>query len=212
MPLLETRYLPNKVATAIWKIEEDDTYFLRLLDLTDLEYEAVMNLKGRRKTEWLASRWCWNTLAKDHNHGPIVKNQYGKPCIQDSLWHMSISHTHKYTAVITAPLLVGIDIQTKVAKITRLADKFLNEVELDQVQLSASPLDHLHVYWGAKESLYKAWGRREVDFKKHLFIDSFNPESGATKGFLNKDGIIEFDIRFEIKNAYVFVYAVEKKL
>lgn len=210
MPLLETRYLPNKVAIAIWKIEENDAYFQRLLDLSDEEEVEIARLKGRRKTEWLASRWCWNTLARDLNHGPIIKDEYGKPCIRDSDWHMSISHTHSYTAVITAPLLVGIDIQTKVEKITRLAPKFLNDQELEQVNLSANPVDYLHVYWGAKESLYKAWGRRAIDFKTQMYLKSFNIESGATQGYLHKEGLQRFNIRFEISRSYVLVYAVEK--
>ena len=123
---------------------------------------------------------------------------------------MSISHTHEYTAVITAPLLVGIDIQKKVEKITRLAKKFLNDNEQEQVELSATPIDHLHVYWGAKESLYKAWGRKSMDFKQNLFVRPFNLELGTSKGTVEKEGLLEFDIRFEINPAYVLVYAVER--
>jgi phosphopantetheinyl transferase (holo-ACP synthase) len=122
---------------------------------------------------------------------------------------MSMSHTHEFTAIITAPFLVGIDIQIKVDKIARLAKKFLTTEELEQVNLSASPIEHLHVYWGAKESLYKAYGRRALDFKSHLFIKSFNLEQGVTRGFLNKDGQKEFVIRFEIRKNIVLVYALE---
>lgn len=212
VPLIETRYLPDKVAIAIWKIEETDAYFLRLLDLDLKELEEVSSLKGRRKTEWLASRWCWKTLARELQHGPIIKDKHGKPHIQDSSWHMSISHTHEYTAVIAAPFLVGIDIQTKVQKITRLADKFLNEIELEQVHLCAFPVEYLHVYWGAKESLYKAWGRKAVDFRTQLSVRSFNLELGATQGYVLKDGLQKFNIRFEITRAYVLVYALEETL
>ncbi|MBK8502500.1 MAG: 4'-phosphopantetheinyl transferase superfamily protein [Saprospiraceae bacterium] len=209
MPLLETRKLENDVALAIWKIEENHDYFLRLLNLTVKEQLEIAQMKGRRKTEWLASRWLWNTLAKDDLHGALIKDDFGKPHIQESSWHMSISHTHEYTAVITAPFLVGIDIQIKVDKISRLAEKFLAAEELEQVKLSASPIDHLHVYWGAKESLYKAYGRRALDFKSHLFIKSFNLEQGVTRGFLTREDRKEFEIRFEIRNNIVLVYALE---
>ena len=208
--LLETRHLENDVALAIWKIEETDDYFLRLLNLTIEERSEIAQMKGRRKTEWLASRWLWNILTKDDQHGPLVKDVYGKPYILESCWHMSISHTHEYTSVIAAPFLVGIDIQIKVDKITRLAEKFLADEELEQVNLSASPIDHLHVYWGAKESLYKAYGRRALDFKSHLLIKSFNLEQGVTRGFLNKDYSKEFEIRFEIRKNIVLVYALER--
>lgn len=209
MALLETRYLNNKVALAIWQIEEADAYFLRMMEFSAEEKHSLMQMKGRRKTEWLASRWLWNTLTRDQEHGPIVKDKFGKPCIHGSHWQMSISHTRNYTAVITAPFLVGIDIQTRVEKITRLASKFLTEEELEQVRLSASPIDHLHVYWGAKESLYKAYGRKELDFKNHLSVRPFNPETGKTKGFLLKGQEKEFEIRYEMNRQYVLVYALE---
>jgi phosphopantetheinyl transferase len=209
VPLLEAKYLADSVSLAIWQIEEQDTYFLRLLDLTAEEEQFITGIKGRRKTEWLASRWLWIILTKDLHHGSIIKDKYGKPWIQDSDWQMSISHTHNYTAVITAPFPVGIDIQTKVNKISRLASKFLSDEELEHVALSASPIDHLHVYWGAKESLYKAYGRKALDFKTQLSVASFNLETGATKGFLKKDEKKEFEIRFELNKHFVLVYALE---
>jgi phosphopantetheinyl transferase len=166
-------------------------------------------MKGRRKTEWLASRWLWRTLAKDLNHGPIIKDEHGKPCIKGSNWQMSISHTQTYAAVIAAPFLVGIDIQRKVTKIGRIAHKFLSLQELEQINLSANPLDHLHVYWGAKESLYKAYGRRKLDFRDQLQIKAFNLESGFTVGTLLKGAKRDFKIWYELNPEYVLVYAIE---
>lgn len=209
MALLEIRHLPNQVSLAIWKIEEADEFFLNLLAMSDDELTSISKMKGRRKTEWLASRWLWRVLAKDLNHGPIVKDKYGKPCIEGSRWQMSISHTQAHAAVITAPFLVGIDIQRKVAKIDRIAHKFLSTHELEQVNLSANPLNHLHVYWGAKESLYKAYGRRKLDFKDHLRIKAFNLEAGFTIGSLLKEGGKDFKIWYELTQEFVLVYATE---
>ena len=209
MPLDEIRHLPNQVSIAIWEISERDAYFLDRLDLTDVESKAIQVMKGRRKTEWLASRWLWQILAQDLDHGPLVKDKYGKPCIDGSSWQMSISHTQTHAAVITAPFLVGIDIQKRVSKISRIAPKFLSDNELVQVELSAVPLDHLHVYWGAKECLYKAHGRRKIDFKKNLKVKSFNLESGYTTGFLDLEIQRHFEIRYELKERFVLVYATE---
>jgi 4'-phosphopantetheinyl transferase EntD len=207
--LHEIKHLPNQVSLAIWKIEEADEFFLDLLSLSGHELTSISKMKGRRKTEWLASRWLWRILAKDLDHGPIVKDKHGKPCIKGSSWQMSISHTHDHAAVIAAPFLVGIDIQRKVAKINRIAHKFLSTQELEQVDLSANPLDHLHVYWGAKESLYKAYGRRKLDFKDQLQIKAFNLEAGFTLGSLLKGGKKDFKIWYELTHEFVLVYATE---
>ena len=136
MPLLETHHLPENISLAVWKIDEPDDYFIELLSLSEEEKIDVEDMKGRRKTEWLASRWLWVELTRDLNHGPIIKDECGKPQICNSDWHMSISHTQSYTAVITAPLLVGFDIQTTVEKISRIAHKFLNEAVFQSVMAS----------------------------------------------------------------------------
>ncbi len=210
MPLLKITERPGDISFAIWQIRESDNYFLNLLNLNDIEVSFVNSLKGRRKTEWLASRWVWNLLTQDSDHSVIVKDEFGKPRIKDSDWHMSISHTKGYAAVITAPLLVGIDIQTRVRKIFRIGPKFLHEMEYEQVQLCARPLDHLHVYWGAKECLYKAYGRREISFRKHLRVKSFNLETATTEGVIIKESPIHFKINFEISKEFILVYASQK--
>ncbi len=72
-------------------------------------------------------------------------------------------------------------------------------------------VEFLHIYWGAKECLYKAYGRRSLDFKKHISIDAFNLEEGCTTGkVIKNDFKLAFDIFFKIKEGYFLVYALEK--
>lgn len=210
MPLDRT-IIREDIALAVWKIDEQDEYFLDRLRVTREELERIHQLKARRKTEWLASRWLWDQITANVDHGPIIKDKFGKPYISNSSWHMSISHTHHHAAVITAPFLVGIDVQKPVSKITRIARKFLSEEEMGQVHNDINHLQYLHVYWGAKESLYKAYGRRELDFKNHLRVDPFGINGEQTTGAICKDGIhLTFDIFFKISQRYVLVYAIEK--
>ncbi|MBP6695338.1 MAG: hypothetical protein KA161_09425, partial [Saprospiraceae bacterium] len=74
-------------------------------------------------------------------------------------------------------------------------------------------LDALHVYWGAKEAMYKIYGRKEIDFKKELFVDAFTIQDGHvfSSGDIMKAGIkTECWIRAQILQDYVMVYAWEK--
>ena len=32
-------------------------------------------------------------------------------------------------------------------------------------------LQALHIYWGAKEALYKAYGRKQLNYREHIRID-----------------------------------------
>ena len=45
-------------------------------------------------------------------------------------------------------------------------------------------MEHLSVYWGAKEALYKAYGRKKLEFKQHILVEPFkyNLKKGICKG------------------------------
>ncbi|GEM_PF-426402 len=69
---------------------------------------------------------------------------------------------------------VGCDIQVLTEKMLRIAHKFLNEPEKSYVESrpKAEYLDLLHLFWTAKESLYKAYGLKELDFRKNIFVEN----------------------------------------
>ncbi len=211
LPLIEKRTLESGAVLGIWKIAEPPEYFEGLLELTQAEEAEKAQIKGRRQLEWLASRWLLHVVSERRQRGEVLKDRYGKPRLAGSRWEISISHTRDYAAVLIGPTRLGIDIQTPVAKIQRIAHKFLSTDEQSNVAIHRSQ-EFLHVYWGAKESLYKAYGRRSLDFRQNIRIDPFNLEQGATTGSVVRDVHLAFDIRFEISQAYVLVYATEVTL
>ncbi len=208
MPLLEKTDIFGGGSMAIWQIDESDAYFEKRLDPSEEEWRQINRLKGRRKTEWLASRWLLHLLSGRMLRGQLQKDEYGKPSLIGSKNYISISHTHNFTAVIAAPFLVGIDIQVRVSKIGRIAHKFLNAKELENVS-GQRPLDYMHVYWGAKECMYKAYGRRALDFRRDLSVRAFNIEEQKTIGVLRKGAIQYFDLFFTLSDAYILVFALE---
>ena len=174
------------------------------------EKERLQTIKGHRKTEWLAARWLIHYMSGRKERGALLKDKFGKPFLADSPFQISISHSRAFAAAIAGPESVGIDIQLLVPKIERIAHKFMREAELNSL-VPETRLEHLHVYWGAKESLYKAFGRRALDFKKHIHITPFQFGTSPTfEGHIYKDDFkASYQLWYEIVEDYVLVYARE---
>jgi 4'-phosphopantetheinyl transferase EntD len=93
-----------------------------------------------------------------------------------------------------------------------MAGKFIGPGERPQL-IPEHELLQLHLIWSAKEAMYKAFGRRQLDFKEHLVVDlgKFTPESIGGSAFLKKGNIeMLFDLNFRIFDDFVLVGCVEK--
>jgi len=197
---------------ALWRITEPEAWFLAGLELTVREMEQLAGIKGRKRVEWLAVRYLTHELSGMAARSPILKDSCGKPYLAQQGLHLSISHSGELAAAMLAQLPAGIDIQRPVEKIERIAHKFLRPEE-DACLSKTHRLLHLHVYWGAKEALYKAYGRRELDFRAHIAIEPFHfdPEGGAFAGKVEKDTFAaQYNLRYEVVQGYVLVYGVEE--
>lgn len=209
MPLLFTKEIAEQTHIALWKIVEDEHFFIKKMTLTTSETERLDRIKGRRRLEWLAGRWLVHKMSSKGERLICQADQYGKPHLIDSPLEMSLSHSNEVAAAILAPQSVGIDIQKLVAKIERIAHKYMRPEETESLALHH--IEHLHIYWGAKEALYKAYGRRELDFIKHIHIQPFDYQQiGTTKGRVTKgDFEANYQIYFEKIGEYILVYAIE---
>ncbi|MEZ4956564.1 MAG: 4'-phosphopantetheinyl transferase superfamily protein [Saprospiraceae bacterium] len=213
MPLWKEQEWEHGHQWAVWKIEEDEKFFFDHLVLHESESAEVAQLKGRRRLEWLASRYLVHLMVSDEpdwDRIPLLKDEFGKPHLDDHELYVSFSHSYDFVAVILGRMTVGIDIQKFVPKITALERKFMREEE--SVSLGKmSRLEHLHIYWGAKEALYKCYGRRQLDFKQHILVEPFAyQESGKTSGTVSKNGFHQtYDIFFEKSDNYFLVHALE---
>lgn len=177
MPLLSESAFYNGL-WAQWELVEDEAWFASRLELWADEVEELSAIRGRRRVEWLACRWLVHQmlvsldLSHPHQRLPVLKDEFGKPRIEDCVFDVSFSHSHGRVAVLLALAPCGIDVQYFVPKIGRIAHKFLSVDEaegLDHRHL----LEHLHLYWTAKEAVYKAWGRKELAFADNILIGPF---------------------------------------
>ncbi len=207
-------FLKRKVGStgemAIWQIEEPESFFLQNLELTIQEEQRFQKIKGRRRLEWIAARWLLHYLSNSAERIPCVADEFGKPHLENSNLEISISHSQKLVTVVIDEKNLGVDIQLLVSKIKRIAHKFMREEESDSL-VEDTMIEQLHVYWGAKEALYKAYGRKELDFKKHIMITPFFYDGkGSTKGLVEKGKFkASFDVFYEKLGDYMLVYALE---
>ena len=168
-------------------------------------------MSDRRIKEWASARYLVHKLSGRSERAICKKDEFGKPYLEDSNYCISISHSQNRTAVIAAPYNVGIDIQEIVPKMDRIAKKFMRDDEWSFMPINS--LDSMHVIWGAKEAMYKAYGRKGIDFKLQMQVDSFdwNGSETITKGRLQKANItMFFDVVAEKIEQYMLVYVIEK--
>lgn len=211
MPLLLHEYLEPEGELGLWRIQEPESWFRLHLHLHPAEEAQLAQIKGRRRVEWLAGRWLLHHMSGRSLRGACVKDEFGKPHLEGSLYDISMSHSHELAAVIASPRAVGVDIQFLVEKIGRIAHKFMRPVEMACLHPECR-LEHLHVFWGAKECLYKAHGRRQLDFRRHIHIDPFVyvAEGGEVAGHIRRgEEALSYRLFYRLEGEYMLVYGWE---
>lgn len=212
MPLSLHQMVAPAGEIGIWDIEEPEKWFLGRLLLSPEEQKQFHKLKGRRRTEWLAARQLVHEMSGRFKRAAFTKDEFGKPSIRESDFHISISHSQQKAAAIASPHAVGIDIQHWVPRIERLAPRFLSPEELES--LAEGPEERLfqiHVLWSGKEALYKAYGKKALDFCRHLSIKPLPPgvRFGQVHGQISKGAHLQdFRVVFWEQGAYVVAYAI----
>lgn len=211
MPLFYQYNKPPDFEIAIWQIAEPETWFLEKLKLDEVEKAQLAIIKGHRRLEWLAARYLLSQML-GNTSGAMVKDEYGKPHLQHLPLHISLSHSHGLAAVIVTNQPTGVDIQKLVPKIERIAHRVMREEELASLE-DSTRLEHLHVYWGAKEALYKAYGRKELHFNHHILIEpfTFDLNIGISRGQVIKDDYSKtFTIHYQQMEDFILVFAIAK--
>lgn len=208
MPLKERIDIGPQGVLGLWDIREPEEWFAEQLRLSIWEQEHLERIKGRKRTEFLAARMLVHALTASPERLPLEKDAFGKPFLPETALSVSLSHSHGYAAALLAPGWIGVDIQYLVEKIGRLAHKFLRPEELESLGV-ATRLEHLHVYWCAKEALYKAYGKKALDFCAHIHITPFAYQGpdGVILGKVEKDGWRrEFELSYRLQEAHMLVW------
>jgi len=209
--VLINREIEEGCKIGLWEVEEDYEHLFGITYLNDEDIRRLNTFKNlNRKTESLSVRALLQQMT--HPKARVVyRKKSRKPYLEDKSYNISVSHSHKYTAILLGKgKQVGIDLEYMSHNIERLAHKFINHREY----ISSDPKtrrEHLYIHWCAKEALYKIGVREDVNFQDDLILKPFEVEQegdiiGIVHNYMSKE---EFRLRYQIFNNYVWVYCVK---
>ncbi len=177
------------------------------IKLSEKEENELLSISSeKRKLEFLGVRLAVKLLLNTDTE--ISYHHNGKPLLADNSYHISISHSKKWIAVIVSKnRLVGIDIETPNDKIARISEKFMGAEELKNFSTKADKRI-LHIIWSAKEVLYKIIGNQAVDFSKQLQIFPFEPKDDGTLNAKHIPTNTLFQLQYMQSPEYTLVYCL----
>lgn len=215
MPLYKTITLSRKNWTntriLVWKITES---FEELSSQVVLKEKTQNRINGMKSELHQRAFLSVRMLLKEagFNDFDLHYDEFGKPYLGCNN-HISITHSHHFSAIIISEETVGIDIELQREKVIRIADKFVSEKELDRLISFNTPdyIRKLTVKWGAKEAIFKIRNERGISFKDNIRVNTFEMDEKETLAQLHfKEVIQEFEIFFEEFENFTLVYAFEK--
>ncbi len=192
MPLYFQHIISPNTKLAIWQIEEDESFFLEKVTLQ----RSITH--PHKRLQHLAGRYLLRYLFPDFPNEEIEIASTRKPFLPDEQYHFSISHCGNFAAAIVSKNeRVGIDIELITDKVAKIAHKFLNEDEkvlvnsqwsivnsgtiIEKAALTStvdcrqSTVDQrLTLFWSAKETVFKWWGKGEVNFMQHIQLQNLD--------------------------------------
>jgi 4'-phosphopantetheinyl transferase len=207
MGCITKHFLNEYSVLGVWKIEEDLNTLLEFVVLDNVEMKKYKSFRSNsRKLEFLSVRALLSELLG--KEAKIVYNKNNKPFIKDGSHFISISHSHRLTAILLSTNeKVGIDLEYMSSNISAFAFKFMNIKE----KITKDPnirKYHFYLYWCAKEALYKICDKEGISIRNNITIEPFEvKESGEIKGKVHTEKINEsFDLSYARYDNYAIVW------
>jgi len=167
MPIFFQQDIDEYTKLGIWKIEEDENFFLRQVPLQ----KAITH--PHKRLQHLAGRCLLRYLFPDFPVELIKIADTKKPFLENEVYHFSISHCNDFAAAIISKTdRVGVDVEIPSFKIDRIKNKFLNATELSIIDPQFS-ITQLTLMWCCKEAVYKWWSYGGVDFSEKIRLQPF---------------------------------------
>lgn len=226
MPLFKTINFNSTTQILVWKITET---FEELFGQVVLNDSNRIRLDGMKSEMHQRAFLSVRKLLQEAGYTDLdlYYDAFGKPHINGEK-HISITHSHDFSAIIISDETVGIDIELQRDKIIRIADKFCDS-EFQFLSRSFGTekkeeyIRKLTVIWGAKEAIFKIRNEKGISFKDHIKVNTFELEDKQTIAELHFDGLVkDFKIHFEeidpspesfrdeqAKQNFTLVYALE---
>lgn len=214
MPIFFQHDIDEDTRLAIWKIEEEESFFN-----VPLQREIT---HSQKRQQHLAGRYLLKLLFPDFPIDLIRIADTRKPYLENEAYHFSISHcSHYAAAIVSRHKRVGVDIEVPSFKVERIQHKFLHPEEsilLEEsnglqipsagraiLQLNGNlnpetPNPKLTVLWSAKEAVFKWWSYGGVDFSEMIRLQPFELQpAGAFDGcFVSKEKVWPLTLHYRL--------------
>ena len=208
MPLYKTIRVNDFTKVLVWKIDEsleDLTMGVKLTERSKKRVEAmksVLHQKGFMSIRQLLKQ-------AGYADADVFYDAFGKPHLKDKNY-LSITHSFTFTAIIISKIKpVGIDVEKQRDKIVKIAHKFTPIEEYNTIANHEALVSKLTVVWGAKESLYKIYGKKKLRFLHHIYIEDFLFIDTKTTGVIKYEGHVStHSIHFFEFEGFTCVYAI----
>jgi 4'-phosphopantetheinyl transferase len=176
---------------------------LGLLDLAD--FSRSRNMVSRREIEKAGTRFILSELLGAPFE--LCYTDHNKPYLKGRPEKISVSHSHdKLTVLTNTREETGVDVELLREKVLKIRHKFLNARES---AFAGADIERLITIWAAKEAMYKAHGRKQVDFSRHLAVEPFSGED--LRGSLAAGGTSrQFSMKRERLGDYILVYILNE--
>jgi phosphopantetheinyl transferase len=207
MPIYKRITVDEATVALIWKIEEDLAALEKEVQLSSYCQERYDGMKSIvHKKGFISIRH----LLKEFGYSDfdLTYDSNGKPHLKDGT-HISITHSFEFTAVIISNKRVGIDIEKQREKIKLIAPKFTPVEEYKALGNGKDLIRKLTIVWGAKESLYKLYGKKGLLFLHDIFVEDFNISAFKTTARVTHDGqLTNYILNFIEFEGFTCVYAI----
>lgn len=208
MPLYKTIRVNDFTKVLVWKIDEsleDLTMGIKLTERSKKRVEAmksVLHQQGFMSVRQLLKQ-------AGYADADVFYDAFGKPHLKDKNY-LSITHSFTFTAIIISKIKpVGIDVEKQRDKIVKIAHKFTPIEEYNTIANHEALVSKLTVVWGAKESLYKIYGKKKLRFLHHIYIEDFLFIDTKTTGVIKYEGHVStHSIHFFEFEGFTCVYAI----
>ncbi|MCG8698867.1 MAG: 4'-phosphopantetheinyl transferase superfamily protein [Bacteroidales bacterium] len=207
MPLLLKDTIYGDCQFGVWEIAEDYDDMLETVEFFPGERKRFDGFKSEdRRFEWLSVRMLLRSMLGEQPQ--IVYNKKRKPSLLGDQYKISISHSRRLTSILLSKgKKVGLDLEYMSHDLTRVKDKFINGDEF----ITEDPelyRYHLYIHWCAKEALYKICDKQDINFRKNLTIEPFEPDiCGVIYGWVdNKFWHDKFEMHYFRLKDYVVVF------
>ena len=207
MPLYKSLTVNNNTKVLIWKIDESFNELNKNVLLTPKSRTRLESMKSDlHQKGFLSVRHLLKEVG--YRDEDLMYDEFGKPHLKDGKY-ISITHSFTFSGLIISDKLhVGIDIEMQRDKILKIAHKFTPIEEYKTIANHDALVSKLTIVWGARESLYKIYGKKKLLFLHNIYIEDFKFEDQKTTGAIRYDGEeFSYNIEFLEFDGFTCVFA-----